>query len=119
MKNVHDDGDIYDEVGQVAKGSFEVAENSCYGVTNTRVTGVIKRGESASSKKVVVMLFIFVIALLLCTISACIAFTVKIFELQSQITTLETQSVSALEFKFDMLIIIPILKPFFSSLIII
>ena len=33
MKNVHDDGDIYDEVGEVAKGSFEVTENSCYGVT--------------------------------------------------------------------------------------
>ena len=103
MKNVHDDGDVYEEVGQVAKGSFEAAENSCYGVTNTRVTGVIKGGESASNKKVVVMLFIFVIALLLCTISACVAFTVKIFELQSEITTLKTQSVSALEFKFDML----------------
>ena len=89
MKNAHDDGDVYDEVGQVAKGSFEVAENSCYGVTNTRVTSVIKGGESASNKKVVVMLFIFVIALLLCTISACVAFTVRIFELQSEITTLK------------------------------
>ena len=86
MKNVHDDSDIYDEVGQVAKGSFEVAENSCYGVTNTRVTGAIKGGESASNKKAIVMLFIFVIALLLCTISSCVAFTVKIFELQSEIT---------------------------------
>ena len=103
MKNVHDDGDVYDEVGQVAKESFEVAENSCYGVTNTRVTGAIKGGESASNKKVMVMVFIFVIALLLCTISACVAFTVKIFELQSEITTLKTQSVSALEFKLDML----------------
>ena len=65
----------------------------------TRVTSAIKGGESASNKKVVVMLFIFVIVLLLCTISACIAFTVKIFELQSEITTLKTQSVS----KFDML----------------
>ena len=27
MKN---DGGIYDKVGEVAKGSFEVAENSCY-----------------------------------------------------------------------------------------
>ena len=70
MKNVHDDGDIYDEVGEVANGSFELAENSCYGVTNTRVTGAIKGGESASNKKAVVMLFIFVIALLLFTISA-------------------------------------------------
>ena len=43
MKNVHDDGDIYD-VGEVAKGSFEVVENSCYGVTKTRVTGAIKGG---------------------------------------------------------------------------
>ena len=94
MKNVHDEGDVYDEVGQVAKGSFEVAENSCYGVTNTRVTGAIKGGESASNKKVMVMLFIFVIALLLCTISACVAFAVKIYELQSEkITTLETRSV--------------------------
>ena len=103
MKNVHEDSDIYDEVGEVAKGSFEVTENSCYGVTNTRVTGAIKGGESASSKKAMVMLFIFVIALLFCTISACVAFTVKIFELQSEITTLETRSVSAIEIKFDML----------------
>ena len=66
MKNVHDDGDIYNEVGEVAKGSFEVAENSCYGVTNTRVTSAIKGGESAYNKKAMVMLFIFVIALLLC-----------------------------------------------------
>ena len=103
MENVHDDGGVYDEVGQVAKGSFEVTENSCYGVTKTRVTGAIKGGESASTKKVVVMLFIFVIAVLLCTISACVAFTVKIFELQSEITTLKTQRVSALEFKVDIL----------------
>ena len=99
MKNVHDDSDVYDEVGEVAKGSFQVTENSCYGVTNTRVTGAIKGGESASNKKVVVMLFIFVIALILCTISACVAFAVKIFELQSEIITLKSQSVS----KFDML----------------
>ena len=32
---------------KLLKGSFEVAENSCYGVTNTRVTGAIKGGESA------------------------------------------------------------------------
>ena len=100
MKNVHDDSDVYDEVSKVAKGSFEVAENSCYGVTNTRVAGAIKGGESASSKKAMVMVFIFVIVLLLCTISVCVAFTVKIFELQSEI---KTQSVSALEFKLDML----------------
>ena len=102
MKNVHDDSDVYDQVGQIAKESFEVAENSCYGVTNTRVTGAIKGGESASNKKVMVMVFIFVIALLLCTISACVAFTVKIFELQSEITTLKTQSVSAVSL-FNML----------------
>ena len=89
MKNVHDDSDVHDDVGQVAKGSFELAENSCYGVTNTRVTGAIKGGESASTKKVMVMLFIFVMALLLCTIGACVAFTMKIFELQSEITTLK------------------------------
>ena len=58
MENVHDDGGIYDEVGQVAKESFKVAENSCYGVTNTQVTGAIKGGESASNKKVMVMLFL-------------------------------------------------------------
>ena len=35
------------------------------------------------------MVFIVLIALLLCTIGACVAFTVKIFELQSEITTLK------------------------------
>ena len=43
------------------------------------------------------------IALLLCTISVCVIFTVKIFELQSEITTLKTRSVSAVEIKFNML----------------
>ena len=59
------------------------------------MTGAIKGGKSASNKKVV---FIFVIALLLCTVSVCVsvcvAFSVKIFELQSEITTHKTQGVS-------------------------
>jgi hypothetical protein len=97
MQNQHDDDDsnIYDEVN-TKKESFDVIENSCYATTNSRVSSVTKPRKTTSGKKVKVILFTVVTALLICTAGACIAFTLKIIELQSAAAKLG-QDIAALE----------------------
>jgi hypothetical protein len=83
---------IYAEV-DTKKESFDVLENCCYAETNSgtiksennprgRVT--TKEGKTTSGKKVVVIIFMIMTALLICTAGACIAFALKIIELQSE-----------------------------------
>ena len=98
MKKVHDDSEIYDEVGEVAKANFEVTENTCYEVTNSQINSATIDRKNLSHKKAILLLFVLMTALLLCTVSACIGFAARILELQS-----ETKRLSILRSEFDSL----------------
>jgi hypothetical protein len=79
MATSHTDNNVYDE----AKKSYELQRNTSYGEVKPRRSVTTKEGKT-SDKKVVVVLFMAVTALLICTVGVCIAFTLKIVELQSE-----------------------------------
>ena len=52
----------------------------------------MRHKKKVSDKKTVLLLFILVIVRLLCSVGGCIAFTIKILELQSEAATLKRLS---------------------------
>jgi uncharacterized small protein (DUF1192 family) len=86
MATSHTDNNIYDEV----KESFELQSNTGYGEVKPRSV-TTKEGKTSSDKKVVVIVFMAVTVLLMFTAGACIGFTLKIVELESEIARLESE----------------------------
>ena len=98
---------IYSEVPEDVTKSFTISNNSCYGqVTSGNAADVLKvsnscygpatksadRVSNACHKIALVILYMFVIALLLALVGACIAFTMEISSVKSEKASSQTAS---------------------------
>ena len=87
------DNAIYADVKAVScHEGFDIHENSCYG----RVTSNTKRN-SHSCSKVRIMIFVIMLALLLGTAGACVAFALQITTLKSEIVSIQNTFTDTLE----------------------
>ena len=92
MEDLSCDNAIYEDINEESShGGFDIHENECYGkVTPT----AIKNHEEKwySYRKVTIMAFVIVFALLLGIAGACVAFALQITMLKSEIASLKTAS---------------------------
>ena len=88
------DDAVYDEVHETAMKKFAMAENVCYEVTKplSKDSTGVNEAKGPYSKKIFLVLFVLVIALLLGTVCACISFALEISNLKSQMASLQTAS---------------------------
>ena len=87
------DDAVYAEVNEAAANKFAMDENICYeGVSSNNTSSKASVQANSSIKKVFLMLFVLVIALLLGTVCACIAFALEISILKSELAPRQMDS---------------------------
>ena len=93
------DNAIYEDIkDESSHGGFDIQENECYGKVTSGSTAVNKHEEKwYSYSKVTIMAFVIVLALLLGTAGACVAFAVQITTLKSEIASIKMVSFTSLE----------------------
>ena len=81
------DNAIYSETDAPAEKEFTMAVNDCYqGMKST------SRSNALSISKLHLVVFVIMIALLLGTVGACLAFTIEIVKMKSEVASLEMES---------------------------
>ena len=100
--------DVYDEIHEKAVKKFVMDENVCYQGTKSfpKDSTGINEAKGPNNKKIFIILFVLVLALLLGTICACVVFALEISDLKSEIASLQTSParpsrVTALETNFE------------------
>ena len=92
------DDAVYAEVNEAAANNFAMDENICYEGVSSNNTSNIRSNASVQAnsniKKVFLMLFVLVIALLLGTVCACIAFALEISSMKSKLVSCQQHSQS-------------------------